>query len=347
MRMVQKIVISLLALMLLGLSACKKSNSIEGPELVDIFGEFKVLSPLKGSAQTADFAKGDIIYYKINLSVRTNWTLEVIGLNSGARKVFTGNEKDLNTNPVAWNGTISFAPFFRKNEPVVARMTFESHPDTLYSDTLTITDVRPTPSVDILIDDFENVSRPYNTFTEGQQLFNGTSVNYQGVSPAEKTRYYVLSGNHGPSASLFLCGMNLSSKISQGGSSNYFSFGTENPKNVYFNAFVYGWGDNKAELSIEFQEDDNLDGIYQPAEEGAYTYRLPINWTGWKLVSFSYDQTKISTSGGFGNSDRNGKKELDRIIATQFLLLAQPGTSGITRVGIDYASFTYYQPFQP
>ncbi|MDZ4667989.1 MAG: hypothetical protein SGJ00_08905 [bacterium] len=329
------------------LAGCKKDAKIEGPELVDIFGEFKVLEPIMGSQSTANFAAGDLIQYSCKLSIRTNWTIEVIGLNSGARKVFTGNAKDFVLNPVTWNGTITFAPFFRKNEPCVARMSFANYTDTLYSDTLTITEARPTPLVDILIDDFESPQRPYNTFTEGQQSFNGTSVNFQGVSPGEKTRFYVLAGNHGPTASLFLCGMNLSSKISQGVGENYFNFATENPKNVYFNAYVYGWGDNKAELSIEFQEDDNKDGIYQPAEEGAYTYRLPVNWTGWKLISFSYDETKISTSGGFGNSDRTGKKDLDRIIATQFLLLAQPGTSGNTRVGIDYASFTYYKPFQP
>jgi hypothetical protein len=46
-------------------------------------------------------------------------------------KVFTGNEKDFTLNPVLWNGSITFAPFFRKNEPVVARMRFESYPDTL------------------------------------------------------------------------------------------------------------------------------------------------------------------------------------------------------------------------
>jgi len=59
---------------------------------------------------------------------------------------------------------------------------------------------------------------------------------------------------------------------------------------------------------VEFQEDDNLDGTYQPAEEGTYNYRMKVDWLGWKLVSFSYDDTKISTSGGFGNTDRNGKK---------------------------------------
>jgi hypothetical protein len=74
---------------------------------------------------------------------------------------------------------------------------------------------------------------------------------------------------------------------------------------------------------------------------------MKIDWLGWKLVSFSYDDTKISTSGGFGNTDRNGKKELDRISNVQFLLLAQAGTSGATRVGLDFASFTYFTPFQP
>jgi hypothetical protein len=343
----KKLLIIFIGVYLILFMGCKKDTAIEGPELVDLFGEFALLEPIRASVKTVNFANQEQVLFKGKLSIRTQWTVDIIGLNSGAIKTFTGNEKDFNTFPITWNGTITYAPFFRKNEPCVARLRFENYPDTIYSDTITITDIRPTPSVDILIDDFESPQRPYNTFTEGQQTFNGTSVNYQGVSPTEKTRFYVLAGNRGPTASLFLCGMNLSARVSQGLGSNYFSFATENPNNIFFNAYIYGWGDNKAELSIEFQEDDNKDGVYQPAEEGAYNFRLPINWKGWKLVSFSYGDTRISTSGGFGNVDRTGKKDPDRIIAAQFLLLSQPGTSGITRVGIDYANFTYYKPFQP
>ncbi|MEI7977808.1 MAG: hypothetical protein WCI53_03100 [Bacteroidota bacterium] len=343
----KKIFLSLGIIALIVTSSCKKETAIEGPELVDIFGEFKVLEPLKASIKSPDFSLGNKVVYSTKLSIRTSWTIEVIGLNSGARKVFSGNDKDFSTNQITWNGSITFAPFFRKNEPVVARMTFENYPDTLYSDTIKIAGARPTPTVDILIDDFESPQRAYNTFTEGQQSYNSTAVNYSGTSPAEKTRFFALAGNHGPTASLFICGMGLSAKISQGTTDNYFKFSTDNPKKVFFNAYVYGWGDNKSELSVEFQEDDNLDGTYQPAEEGTYNYRFKVDWLGWKLVSFNYDETKISTSGGFGNTDRNGKKELDRISAVQFLLLAQAGTSGATRVGLDFASFTYFTPFQP
>ncbi len=328
--------------------SCKKEPAVEGPELVDIFGNFEVINPLKASQKTIDFSKEEHLYFTAKLSIRTNWTLEIIGINSGAKKVFTGNEKDLMSNPIDWNGTITFAPFFRKNEPCFARLFFSQLKDTLYSDTVTITGIRPTPQVNILIDDFESPQRPYNTFSEGQQSYNSTAVNYQGVAPAEKSRYFVLAGNHGATASLFLCGMNLATKISQADTNGlYFNFATENPDKIYFNAYVYGWGDNKAELSIEFQEDDNKNGTYEAAEEGTYNYKLAVNWLGWKLISFPYSATKISTSGGFGNVDRTGKKDPDRIIATQFLLLAKAGTSGNTRAGIDFCSFTYNTPFQP
>jgi hypothetical protein len=102
---------------LLVIAGCKKDSSIEGPELVDIFGTFEVLEPLKGSKSTVNFANGDVVQYACKLSIRTSWTIEVIGLNSGARKVFTGNEKDFVLHPIVWDGTITFAPFFRKNEP--------------------------------------------------------------------------------------------------------------------------------------------------------------------------------------------------------------------------------------
>ena len=102
---------------LLVIAGCKKDGSIEGPELVDIFGTFEVLEPLKGSTSKANFANGDRVQYACKLSIRTSWTIEVIGLNSGARKVFTGNEKDFVLHPIIWDGTITFAPFFRTNTP--------------------------------------------------------------------------------------------------------------------------------------------------------------------------------------------------------------------------------------
>lgn len=110
----KKINLYILIFALTTLLGCKKDNAIEGPELVDIFGVFEVQTPLKGSVKQVDFSKGEQVLYTIKLSVRTPWTIEVIGLNSGAKKVFTGNEKDLINNPVVWDGTISFAPFFRK-----------------------------------------------------------------------------------------------------------------------------------------------------------------------------------------------------------------------------------------
>jgi hypothetical protein len=51
------------------LSSCKKSDKIEGPELVDLFGEFKVLEPLKASISNPNFATGDIVNYHTKLSI--------------------------------------------------------------------------------------------------------------------------------------------------------------------------------------------------------------------------------------------------------------------------------------
>jgi len=99
---------------LIAISSCKKETAIEGPELVDIFGEFKVLEPLRASNKTPDFSVGNTVVYATKLSIRTTWTIEIIGLNSGARKVFTGNDKDFSANQITWNGSITFAPFFRK-----------------------------------------------------------------------------------------------------------------------------------------------------------------------------------------------------------------------------------------
>lgn len=72
-----------------------------------------------------------------------------------------------------------------------------------------------------------------------------------------------------------------------------------------------------------------------------------MDWTGWKLVSFPLSETVLSTSGGFGNIDGTGQKDLDRILNMECLLLAAEGTAGLTGFCMDYANITLFTPFEP
>lgn len=324
-------------------TGCQKDDAIEGPELNDLFGEFLIIESPVSDRDTVDFSAGETVNVKGKTSIRTPWVLRIKGLTSGAVKELTGNEKDLE---LVWNGSITYAPFFRSGENVQVMIRWTEQQDSVIIDTIHIKGARPVPPVNLLIDDFETY-KYYETFSEGQQSANNTVTLYQGVSAAVGQKYYVLAGNHIPGQNLFICGAGINASTSQSSPNKYFSFGTQNPDHIYFNAFIYGYGDGNTSLGIQFQEDDDLNGTYKASEEGSYGYSINIDWVGWKLVSFPLSATTLSTAGGFGNIDGTGRKDMDRIISMQYILLATTDRQGPVRAGVDFAAFTYNFPFQP
>lgn len=346
------LLITLCATALLG---CRK-DQVEGPELQDIFGEFEVFESLDASTTTVDFSAGETVEFTATLSIRTDWEIHIVGQTTGARKVLTGRAKDIAGDIARWNGTITFAPLFAE-ETCTTYMVFTDHPDTLEGPDITITTVKPASDIDLLISDFEADGQGFSPFTEPAsnnlrvsgtyfQQDYATPPGFIEVNPAEGNGYWRMTANN--AGSIFICGFGLAGENGQdNGGEPYYQFGTNNPDNVYFNAFVRGFGDGNTRMLINFQEDDNLDGTYTPTTEGTWGYEILVDWEGWKLVSFPLSETVLSQAGGFGNIDGTGQKDLDRVINMEFLLLAVEGTSGLTGYCLDFANVTLFEPYTP
>ncbi len=338
-----------------GMFGCAKPD-IEGPELQDLFGPFEVLEGLSADRATVDFSAGEQVGFSAKLSIRTDWRLEIIGLESGARKVLEGRERDITAAVAAWDGTITFAPIFGE-EPCATRLTFVEYPDTLWGDTVEVTGLREAPEVALVVSDFENPAQPISAFTEPVSTnLRATGTYYQNlftsppsfatVEPAQGSGFWVMSANHAPS-NIFICGAAVDADEASSAANTYFDLGTLNPEHVYFNALVYGFGDGISRLQVGLKEDDNLDGVYDRFTEGAYNAEVPIDWVGWKVVSIRADRFLRSTIGGYGNNDATGRQDLDRIVQLEFLLLAQEQTTGFVGHAVDYMNFTVYTPWQP
>lgn len=349
-----KIILAISGLAFLSLWGCQK-ETIEGPELQDIFGEFEILMPLTLSSTNVNFEQGESIEFFAQLSIRTDWEITITGLESGARKVISGRERDIQDGEAIWNGTITFAPLFAEEE-CSTMMTFTQYPDTLFGDTILVESTKPESGIDILFTDVEDSGQGFNAFTEAASFNQAVSGSYfqnlfsdppsfLEVVPAEGQGFWAMTANN--AGSIFICGMSLTAESSQQEpSATYFDFGTLNPEHVYINALVFGFGDGNSRMSIGMQEDDNQDGVYDRFTEGTYNTEFVVDWTGWKVVSIPLSDFNLSTVGGFGNIDGTGQQDLDRIINTQFLLLAVEG-SGMTGYCLDYVNFTRFEPWQP
>lgn len=346
------IVYSLSICVLLG---CSK-DEIEGPELQDIFGEFEILEGLTLNSNTVDFASGESVQFAAQLTIRTDWQITITGLETGARKVIEGREREISGGVAEWNGTITFAPVFGAEE-CATMMTFTHYPDTLYGDTIQVQTIREPVDVNVLISDFEDPLQGIASFTEPasfnqrvsgsffQDLYT-TPPSFEQVDPAQSEGIWAMTANNG--GNIFICGMSIEgSSVQSGDGGPYYDFGNLNPEHVYINAFVYGFGNESTRMSIGFQEDDNLDGEYDRFTEGTWQTEILVDWHGWKVVSIPLSVTTLSTSGGFGNLDGTGQKDLDRIINMEILLLAVEGTAGMTGYCLDYVNSTLFQPFEP
>ncbi len=330
---------------LLTLASCRDLQP-EGPELVDIFGEFFIVSELESDRTEVDFSAGETVEFSAELSVRTPWTLTIRSLATGARKIIEGNEKLIMGDVARWNGSVTFAPLFSAGEQVVASLSFAEYPDsTMRSDTILITGARPLPTDGILLSDFEDPDQVFETFSEFS--FEETSNGIESLFPAAIGENYWYMFGRDNNRSVFVCGMRLTATNSAQGTPLY-EFPTDNEDKVWFNVFVFGTGAPNTQMVIDFQEDDNLDGTYVPSQEGTYNYLINVDWTGWRIVSFPYSATALSTNGGLGNIDANGRREVDRIIALQFILLSAGGQNeNAVGFGMDYPVFSINGPFEP
>jgi len=106
---------------------------------------------------------------------------------------------------------------------------------------------------------------------------------------------------------------------------------------VYLNMFAKGEADGRTALEIQMFEDENSDGVYTSSNDELWTAKTTL--TGdWKKVSLHFDDfTKSGTSG-------NGSLEPEKLLRIALVLVAFP-QGGYSSAYVDYANFTFGQPF--
>ena len=336
------------------LFSCRKDETV-GPELRDIFGDFEVIQPLTVNQTNVDFETGQSIEFSAQLSIRTDRTIHINGLESGARKEITGRDRDVNGAVARWRGDITFAPLFQAEECEIF-MTFADYPDTLFAENVTVDQIKPQAEVTVLVSDFATPAG-WGTFAEAaavNQHIDGTYFvqdpqveppSFIEVGGGEGTGHWRMTHNN--QSNVFICGINYLSGSIEGATGPHLELGTTNPENVYMNMLIHGFGDGNTRFSVGLQEDDNLDGSYDRFTEGTYNTEILVNWVGWKVVSIPLSDFNLSTVGGFGNIDGTGQQDIDRIVSMEFLLLAAEGSTGFVGYGLDYVNFTQFTPWNP
>ncbi len=136
------------------------------------------------------------------------------------------------------------------------------------------------------------------------------------------------------------------------------------PSQIYFNVYICGNGANYATVNLEFHESDlsnplnaggkfecpvttNIENSYNhdPCTDDGWVYAIPVNFTGWRLISVKYSNLSRSVSVNNGGSG-DGIKEPTRVARIQMGVVATPAFKE-AKVLLDYPVISYGAPFDP
>lgn len=320
----------LLAITLMGLVlvSCRKDeiDTIEGPELNDIYGVFGVLTTFSASQANADFAASQSVYFSCEVSKISNWKLSILGQTSGAEKIIEGTGKVINASTATWRGETTNFPIFQA-EMCNVMLTFDGETDTL--NTIVTVDA-PKVNQGFVLADFETGwVGGWSSFIQsgGMMDFN---IKTNSVAP-QGGSYYNMQGEVNWDWLVGLVNFNAAA---------YASVTlplSDNEDALYFNALIYGEpGYPNSRVLFQFDEDEDENGVFTGASEDRFGIELLIDWEGWQLISVKYGDL-------IGNGLGGGIHNPDKINAVNMLHLADP-SSGLAKSKLDYIIFTENAP---
>ncbi len=317
-------------------TSCKVDEQFEGPSLVDLYGDFSLVTGLDISNRNVNFSTGETTTFTAAFSKNVNWKIEVKGLQSGAVKRFEGFSNVVDVSNATWNGTTTDLPMFRVEDCAV-QLSIENVADTL-RDTLTIAGSKLYDG--FVVADFENGwNSGWNTYVQsGANMSFAVQTN---GNAAQGGRYYEMAGAVSWDWLIGLVNMPGSAY-----GSIYYPL-TSNPSNLYFNTMLYKpAGIDNGMVLFQIKEDDNQDGMYSTGSEDMYSIQVSLTANGWSKISQRYDNIPTLVNGAASGPIGNGIHEPNKVIEVSVLFLANP-TSGYSKTWLDYMIFTEGSALEP
>ena len=224
----------------------------------------------------------------------------------------------IDSNDVSWNGNTSQVPFFKK-ELCAVELTFLNEVDTL-RDTINILQTKIYDG--IVVADFENGIPPEAI------VFHQFSMNMTfdiiNDDPLEGNNYFKMGGRMGWNE-WFLGSLDIPldlTSLNTPSADFYINLGVlsgtngETASDQFINILV-------SESTYPFNDDlsNNASDVFQDTME-VYKYQIrPVDWDGWKMISLSYDQFEVKSSGG------NNLREPKNITAIKIQCQSCPGAN--------------------
>jgi hypothetical protein len=309
------------------------TDTFDGPNLIDRFGDFNVVEGLGVSSPTVNFTAGETVFFTAQFNKNVDWVVQITGSVSGAVKRIEGFDRELNQENATWNGGTTDLPFF-KAEMCTVELLIPEEPD--YKDTGEVevlgtktyegglvTDFEEDPGTDLFIGNFEFDFSPATGRTDA-------------LTAAEGDFCLLLEGTDNTLDNFFVGLITVNASIT---GETYIPLPTTVPEEVFFNCFMFSDGTPYTIAVIEFAFDSNDSGAY---EDGDATFKIdgdfPISWEGWRHINHPMSEVGIS------------QEQLEKLVAIRFILISDNNAQPIPReqVGyaVDFVTFTQGAPLE-
>lgn len=317
-------------------SSCNRdSETFEGPDLNDLYGEFMVLQDFGVSSPSIDFSTGATVFFTAQFSRITDWTIRISHASNGSVKVITGRSRIIDATNATWDGSTTIFPVFDVGS-CSAELFVDADSSTHQSSVTVRGTLKPNGTV---ISDFESAIDPkWNLFVQ-----SGANMSFRTedkITAPVGSKYFDMGGEVNWD---WLIGLFDVPATAMG--SNGFDL-TSNPDDLYFNV-VLNRPDSLPNgfVLFRFSEDENGDGNFNESSEDQYAVEIRDFDPGWNIVSIKYSDLQFLVNGVPTDPNGNGVKNPDKLHTVSCLFLADPN-SGYAQVLMDYMVFTTGGPLK-
>jgi len=281
-------------------NGCTKDD-VEGPLITDLYGTFSITDDFLLLNKTPDFSSGDIVKFNCSFNKTTDWKITITGLQSSSIKEISGFSNLIDSNIVTWNGNTSELPFFQK-ENCAVELTFLNESDVL-RDTLNIIGSN-TYEDGILVANFEN-GLPPDALVSWTSNIGLRTFEIANDDPLLGNAYFKMGGKVNwdwPIGKLDLK-LNLPS-ITVPAEEFYINIGILSDSiDIHTGQFI---NIIISESTLPFNDDltpnqagQQLADIFGASDE-VYKMKVPVDWHGWRILSFPYSDFEELSPGASG-----------------------------------------------
>ncbi|MFT5166239.1 MAG: hypothetical protein ACI8P3_001470 [Saprospiraceae bacterium] len=317
----------------LAISGCDhETDTFDGPNLVDRFGDFTILDSLVVSQATVDFAAGETVFFAARFNKTVNWVVEITGTESGAVKRIEGFDSELVAGNATWTGGTTDLPFFKAEMCTVQLLVPE---EAGFLDSGEVNVVSAKIYEGSLFADFEEDAGTDIFFGNFEFELTNQTGRQDNMPAAQGDYYYLFEGTDDVVSNFFVGLININSTIT---GQTYAPLPTTVPEELYFNCFLYADGGPFGIAVIQFAFDTNGNGVFDDGTDATFQVEgdFPLNWEGWQHISHPMSDVGMTQA------------QLEKIVAIRVLLISdknsQPDPPLPVDFGIDFITFTAGEP---